>query len=163
MRQAGWHDAYIWLVFMIFGFLLPLAMGIVVRAASGGGITMEWIVGGGQFAVSSTGLLMTTSYFVARPGSLSRLPLTEWFFLASVLGLVLGIVLFILATLSQSGIEMDPRFYQVPSVGLFVLALLVTFVAVGLDRTREINDNGFLERNKRADRESLAEGFEATL
>ena len=162
MRQATWYDAFIWLAFTMFGFLGPLACGAFVGVATGAEITWEWVVGGGQFAVSSAGLLMTTAYFVARPGSISRLPLTEWFMLVSILGLVLGIVLFVLATLDRGGAEIESLLYQVPSVLLFGMALCIAFVAVGLDRTRDIEVPGFLEQNTKAERERVDEDFDAT-
>lgn len=162
MRQPTWYDAWIWLVFTILGFMGPLMLGLLVRAATGGSINAEWLAGGGQFAMASAGLLMTTAYFVARPGSLSRLPLTEWFMISSFVGLLLSVTLFILATLDIGATDVDARFYLIPSIGLFVVALVIAFVAVGLDRTREINDPGFLERHRRADREKIEDSFSAT-
>ena len=162
MRRPSWYDAAIWLAFTALGFLGPLAVGVLVGLATGANVTWEWIAGGGQFAVSSAGLLMTTAYFLARPGSISRLPLTELFMLISIVGLILGIVLFVLATLNRGGIEIDSAFYQVPSIVLFVAALCIAFVAVGLDRTRDIEDPGFLERGTRDDRRKIDEGFDAT-
>ena len=162
MRKPGWYDAFIWLVFTALGFLVPFAVGIIVRAATGSSVTVESITEGGQFAVSGAGLLMTTCYFVARPGSLSRLPLTEWFFLVSVTGLISGIVIFILATLAVTGFDIDPKFYQWPSVVLFVLALVLAFIAVGLDKEREIDAPGFLEENTLAHRKQTEESFDAT-
>ena len=146
MRQATWYDAWIWLVFTILGFMGPLLLGLFVRAAAGGKIDIEWLAGGGQFAMSSAGLLMTTAYFVARPGSIARLPLTEWFMISSFVGLLLSVALFILATLDVGITDVDSRFYLVPSMVLFLVALVIAFVAVGLDRTREIEDPGFLAK-----------------
>ena len=162
VRKPGWYDAFIWLAFTALGFLAPLAVGIFVRVASGSGVTLESITGGGQFAVSSAGLLMTTSYFLARPSSISRLPLTEWFLLSSIVGLFGGIALFVTTTLSSSGIEIDARYYQWPSVGLFLCALAVAFVAVGLDRERDIEDPSFLERRKKMDLEEIEDNFNST-
>ena len=162
MRRAGWYDALIWLLFALIGFLAPLVSGILVLAALGEAVTLEFFTSGGQFAVSSAGLLMTTTYFVARPSSISRLRLTEWFTLFSISGLVLGIVLFSLATLALSGFAINSSFYQLPSVFLFAIALFVAFVAVGLDREREIEDSGYLERNIKVARTKIEEDFDAT-
>ena len=162
MRQPGWYDAVIWLVFTALGFLVPVLVGIAFRGASGANITLEWIAGGGQFAVSAAGLLMTTYYFVARPGSISRLQFTEWFMLVSIVGLVSGVVLFALATLAQSGSEIDSRYYEVPSIVLFLLALATAFVAVGLDRTREVNEPRFLDRSIETERAKTEDDFDAT-
>ena len=112
--------------------------------------------------MSSAGLLMTTSYFVARPGSLSRLPLTEWFMIFSFIGLLIGATLFILATLDIGLDNVDSRYYLIPSILLFIAALIIAFIAVGLDRTREINDPGYLERNRRADQEKMEDSFTST-
>ena len=84
MKYRAWYDATIWLLFTAIGFLLPVAVGILAPLAFKADVTMDGVAGAGQFAISSAGLLMMTSYFIARPSSLSRLPLTEWFALASV-------------------------------------------------------------------------------
>ena len=163
MRQPTWYDAWIWLAFTILGFMGPPLIGIFVRAASGGNVNIEWLAGGGQFAMSSAGLLMTTAYFVARPGSISRLPLTEWFMISSFVGLLLSVSLFILATLDTDANYIDSRFYLIPSIILFVVALIIAFIAVGLDRTRDVNDPGFLERSKKADQQKVEDGFNSAI
>ena len=163
MRQPTWYDANIWFVFTILGFMGPLLLGLLVRAAIEGKVEVGWIAGEGQFAMSSAGLLMATAYFVARPGSISRLPLTEWFMIVSFVGLLLSVTLFILATLDAGLIEIDSRFYVFPSIGLFVVALGTAFFAVGFDRTREINDPGFLNRGRRADQQNMEDSFNSTL
>ena len=162
MRRIVWYDSGLWLVFTAIGFLGPVAVGIVLRWALGAGLTLEWITGGGQFAVSSAGLLMTMMYFVARPRMESRLPFTEWFILLFIIGLLAGTIIFVLATLNLSDTPIDHRFYQWPSILLFVAALLTAFIAVGLDKTRVIDNTGFLEQSVRAKREETEEEFEAT-
>lgn len=162
MRIPGWYDACIWLAFTVIGFVGPVAVGVFVRTALGGDFGIDWVAGQGQFAVSSAGLLMTTAYFVARPGSFSRLPLTEWFMLSSVVGLVAGIALFILPTLTLAKTPTAPIFYEVPSIILFLLALALAFIAVGLDRTREITESDFLKRNQSADRAKIDDAFDST-
>jgi hypothetical protein len=123
---------------------------------------IDWFAGGGQFAVSSAGLLMTTTYFVARPRSIFRLPLTEGFVLAAIVGLLCGAFFFVLATLPVSGVNIDPNFYQWPSVVLFGLALVIAFVAVGLDNQREVDQPNAVQRSNAAQRSGLEEGFDAT-
>ena len=162
MRRPGWYDAVIWLVFTSMGFLLPMLGGTIVLMASGVGLSLESITAGGQFAVSSAGLLMTTSYFLARPGSIARLPMTEWFMIASFMGLFSGVILLVLATLASSGFDIDSRYYQWPSVILFALALLVAFIAVRLDRDRVVAVPEFLESNKRVAHEKIEKDFDDT-
>ena len=162
MRQPTWYDAFIWLGFTVIGFLFPIFVGIFTRAATGGDINLGWIAGGGQFAVLSAALLMTTFYFVSRPGSFSRIQFTEWFVLASIIGLIAGVAMYALATLKASGVEIDSRYYEWPSIGLFALALTVAFIAVGLDRTREINEPQFLARGIQAGRIRIEEEFDST-
>ncbi len=162
MRKPNWYDAVIWASFTIIGFLGPVVVGLGIRIANGTGVTLESIAGQGQFAVSSAGLLLTTSYFVARPGSLARLPLTEWFMLSSIAGLVLGIFFFVLATLTLSGDMINTQFYLVPSIVLFAVAFVIAFIAVGLDRARDITEPRYLEENTRAQREQIEESFDAT-
>lgn len=162
MRQATSYDAFIWLAFTVLGFVAPVLIGIVIRGAVGSPISLGWIAGGGQFAISGAALLMTTSYFVARPGSISRLPLTEWFMLLSIVGLVIGVVLYALATLTASQIDIDTDYYEWPSIALFICALIVAFIAVALDKTRDINEPGFLDRGMKEGRTSLEEGFNST-
>ena len=162
MRSRAWYDAVLWLLFTAIGFLLPVAGGILAPLAFGKAATMDGIAGAGQFAISSAGLLMTTSYFIARPNSLARLPLTEWFSLASVTGLVVGVFLFVLATLHTSGVSVNPTFYVIPSIVLFAIALFVAFVAVGLDKARDIGDSGFIDRRRRTEFEEIGRGFEET-
>ena len=162
MRRIVWYDSALWLAFTAIGFLGPVVVGTVFRLALGAGFTLEWVTGGGQFAVSSAGLLMTTMYFVARPGSNSRLPFTEVFALLFVIGLLAGITFFVLATLNLIEVPIDPRFYQWPSILLFGAALFAAFIAVGLDKTRDIEKAGYIERSTRASRESLEGEFDAT-
>ena len=162
MKKLVWYDSTIWLTFTALGFLGPVIAGIVIRLALGAGLTIEWVTGGGQFAVSSAGLLMTTMYFVARPGQNTRLPFTEVFVLLFVIGLLAGITLFALATLRIIEAPIDPRFYQWPSILLFGAALVTAYIAVGLDKTRDIENSRFLEDNTRANREDTEEAFDAT-
>ena len=162
MKYRAWYDATIWLLFTAIGFLLPVAVGILAPLAFKADVTMDGVAGAGQFAISSAGLLMMTSYFIARPSSLSRLPLTEWFALASVTGLVIGTVLFVLATLDTSGVTVDSRFYIVPSIILFGIALIVAFIAVGLDKTRDIESSTFLDEQRQSDLNQIGRDLDDT-
>ena len=162
MRSRAWYDAGLWLMFTAVGFLLPVLGGILVPLAFGVTATMDGIAGAGQFAISGAGLLMTTSYFIARPNSLARLPLTEWFSLVSVSGLVIGAMLFVLATLHTNGVDVKPSFYVVPSIVLFAIALIVAFVAVGLDKITNIEKSTFMDQQRRSDRNELDRGFDDT-
>lgn len=159
MRRIAWYDAFLWLLFTAIGFLFPVLGGIFTPLAFGEEASLERIAGSGQFAISSAGLLMTTSYFIARPSSLSRLPLTEWFLLASLTGLVIGTFLFAFATLNSGMPVVDPRFYEVPSIVLFAIALILAFIAVGLDNTRGL---GSIERRNKDARDRTFQNFEAT-
>ena len=162
MISRAWYDAVLWLLFTAVGFLLPVVGGILVPLAFGAAATMEGIAGAGQFAISSAGLLMTTSYFVARPNSLTRLPLTEWFSLVSVIGLVIGAILFVLATLHTNGVDVKADFYVVPSIVLFAIALIVAFVAVGLDKMRDVKKSTFLDEQRQSEFDKTERGFEDT-
>ena len=162
MRQPGWRDAGVWFIFTTLGFLLPAFIGILFHSASGNSVTLEWIAGRGQFAVSSAGLLMTTSYFVARPSSIIRLPYTEWFLVSAIIGLVLGVSLYSLAALASGGTEIKSNYYVLPSIGLFAVALLIAFIAVGLDRKRDFDEPGFLESGIKAEQSKTEEEFNRT-
>ena len=162
MRRIVWYDATLWLVLAAIGFLGPVAVGVVFRLALGAGLTLEWVTGGGQFAVSSAGLLFTTLYFVARPGLPSRLPFTEGFVIAFGIEFLAGITFFSLATLHLSEASIDPRYYQWPSIILFGVALVTAFGAVGLDKTRDIEGAAFLLDRSKAQLESTEAGFNAT-
>lgn len=163
MRNAVWYDAVIWLIFTALGFLTPVLVTAMFSFALGNSPNLEALAGSGQFAVFGTGLLMTTCYFVVRPGSLARLPLTEWFMIASIVGLVIGLFLFMLLTLTDSTMQANPALFHSLTIVLFFVALLVAFIAVALDKTREIQKPRFLERNIQAERENLDKAFEDTL
>ena len=162
MLRLAWGDALLWLSYTASGFLAPVVVGSFVGLAAGVSVNLEWVTKGGQFAVSGAGLLMTTSYFVARSRSSSRLPLTGWFVWASGTGLVFGTALFILATLSTSGIAINAGFYQVPSIALFVVALMAAFLAVGLDNVRNIGEVSAVVEVSRAERERIDQSFDDT-
>ena len=162
LKRLGWYDALLWLAYSTTGFIIPVVGGILVALAFGAQISVEWIAGGGQFAVSSAGLLMTTTYFVSRPRSILRLPLTEWLVLLSILGLFLGAIFFALATVELSGETIDSRYYQWPSIGLFGAALLIAFVAVGLDNLRDLAQRERIEQYNIAARNQVDQGLEAT-
>ena len=162
LQPPAWRDASWWLLYTLLGFSAPTAIGISVWAAIGEPISITRVAGGGQFAISSTGLLMTTYYFVARPSPFTRLPLTEWFLAVSLIGLIIGIVLFMFAVLSIGGVKIDPTFYQWPSVGLFVVSLLLAFIAVGLDRTREIEEPGLVGTAHQTEQRRIEDEFDQT-
>ena len=162
LKMLGWYDAITWLIYTSVGFLIPVMGGAAILMARGENPGIEWFAGGGQFAVSSAGLLMTTTYFVARPRSIFRLPLTEGFVLAAIVGLLCGAFFFVLSTLAISGVNIDSNFYQWPSVILFGLALLIAFVAVGLDNQRDIDQPNAVQKSNAAQRSGLEEGFDAT-
>ena len=163
MRNAGWYDALIWLIFTALGFVTPVLVTAMFSVALGKSPSLASVAGSGQFAVFGTGLLMTTCYFVVRPGSLARLPLTEWFMIASIVGLVFGLILFMLLTLTDSTMQANPALLHSLTLILFFVALLVAFIAVALDKTREIQEHRFLERNIQAQRENLDKAFDDTL
>ena len=162
MLRLAWGDALLWLLYTASGFLAPIFVGIFVGLAVNVSVDLEWVTKGGQFAVSGAGLLMTTSYFVARSRSSSRLPLTGWFIWASGTGLIFGATLFTLATLSTSGIEIHAGFYQIPSIVLFVIALMAAFLAVGLDNVRNIGEVGVAMEANQAARERVGQSFDDT-
>ena len=163
LSSSGLYDAFIWLTYTFVGFLIPVLAGVVTRLASGGSLSLEWIAGSGQFAVSSAGLLMTTTYFVARPRSISRLPTTEWFVLLSVIGLVCGLFFFVLATLHLSGIAIISAYYQWPSIVLFAFALVIAFLAVRSDNMRDIDQANAVERSNQTQRDKLDAEFDSLL
>ena len=162
MRRIVWYDASLWVAFTAIGFLGPVAVGMFFHLALGAGVTLQWMTGGGQFAVSSAGLLLTTLYLVARPGLTSRLPFTEIFVLVFIIEFLGGITFFVLATLHLNEFSIDPHYYQWPSIALFGVALVTAFTAVGLDKTRDVEKAGFLEESKRIQREEFEDDFEAT-
>ena len=151
-----------WLLYTASGFLAPVVAGAYVGLAADVSVNLEWVTKGGQFAVSGAGLLMTTSYFVARSRSSSRLPLTGWFIWASGTGLIFGTTLFTLATLSTSEIEINAGFYQIPSIVLFVVALIAAFLAVGLDNARTIGGVGGVVEVNQVGRERIGQSFDDT-
>lgn len=159
MRRIAWYDALMWLLFTALGFLFPVLGGIFVPLAFGEEASLHRIAGAGQFAIASAGLLMTTSYFLAKPSSLSRLPLTEWFWLASLTGLVIGTFLFAFAIFNADKSVVNPKFYEIPSLVLFAIALSLAFIAVGLDNTRGL---GSIEQRNEDARGRTFRDFEAT-
>ena len=162
MKRIVWRDTALWLTLTVSGFLGPVGIGIVVRSALGKALTLEWVTGGGYFAVSSAGLLMTTLYFVARPGLTSRLPFTEGFISFFVIQFFVGITLFVLATLHPIEDALNPTFYQWPSIVLFCVALLTASTAVALDKTRDIENTDFLKVTTQAQRKDIEEDFDET-
>ena len=173
-RKLAWRDASWWLLFTVTGFLLPVLLGGISGRATGADINMEWLAGDGQFALSSAGLLMTTCYFLSKPSPVYRMWQTRWFLFVSLLGLAIVTYFVIMATLKNSGISVDPRYYQLPSILCFGVALIIAFVAVGLDNTRteemsagdererEIEVPGFFGNQNQAERDQIAHDFEST-
>ena len=162
MTKLAWRDAGWWLAFTAVGFVAPVLIGMLVRWSIGAQVNLDWVAGGGQFALSSAGLLMTAYYFVARPSPIPRMPHTGWFLLFSLICLLLVATFVFLATLDNSERMVDQRFYQWPSIGLFVATLIIVFIAVGVDNTRQVDEPGFLEENLEGARATLADEFEAT-
>ena len=161
-QRPASRDTFWWALYTLLGFVAPLLLSIGVRKAVGAEITLGWIAGTGQFALSSAGLLMTTYYFVARPWTLTKLPMTEWFLFSSVIGLIAGIALYLLATLNVSGIKIDTTFLYWPSIGLFVATLMVAVAAVAMDRKRENLSSVLVGQAHNEEFENMETAFDET-
>jgi hypothetical protein len=123
------------LAYALLGLLVPVGVGVVIVAATKTSVSLGNLTDGGQFAIYTSEMLAGTVYLITRPSG-RRLPLTEWFGWAALVGLVFATAFFVLALLSSVGEDINCDFFQWPSIGLAIIALAIAFVAVKMDLER---------------------------
>lgn len=134
------YNTIIWLMYTLLGILIPIGFGsYLINAVAG--LKLGDVTDGGQFGIYTAGMLIATLYMIVKPTKLQlQFPSTEWFAFFTVLGLVLSFLFFVLGTLFSKGIVTDSSWFRWPSVGLFVLSLVLAFRAVWLDNERMEQD-----------------------
>ena len=156
-RLQPWYRAFVWFCYSCLGIVVPVGIGaLIVGAASD--TTLGTFTDGGQFAIYTSTMLAGTVYLVTKPAAFP-LRFTEWFGWAAVIGLILATSLFVLATLSSSGEDIDRDFFRWPSIALSLVSLGVAYIAVGFDECRSEID---LREKMRIEGEELRKEFRET-
>lgn len=132
--------ALYWLLFSIAGFILPLIVSGLVSIGLKRSITLSLFTHGGQFALYSLSMMMSTFYLILRPDANERsLPFGSLLGPAAVfisVGFLLP--LFVLAILLSSGVSVATWLLGWPTIVLFALACVLTYLARLADNTREV-------------------------
>lgn len=134
MQPSGpWINAAIWLGYSLVGLLLPVGFGVIVLGAMELDITVEALTGAGQFAIYSVAMWITAYYLLTKRSRLFLLPASDLLGLTCLIGAAFAVLLFVLATVSSNGADLNNEFFQWPSVALFLASAISGFITVGLD------------------------------
>jgi hypothetical protein len=130
-----WSDAVYWLIYNLAGIIIPVGISILAVCAMKLTFSLGAITNGGQFAIYSAAMSITTIYLIAKPYP-KRLPFTEIFGLLCLLTFAAGVALFVLAILHANGMDIATWVLEWPTIALFVICAGVTFFAVVADNRR---------------------------
>lgn len=128
-----------WLVFNLFGMLLPVGAGWLLLSAEKLPASLGTFADAGQFAIYSAGMWVTTYYLIVKP-SWSRLIGTPVLGFSHLAGFTLSLLLFVLGSRLSSGADINPEFVRWPSVLLYFASAIVCFLAVAFDEYRMATD-----------------------
>ena len=142
-----WSDCLFWLVCNFAGVVLPVAIGLIVLIAFKYDVTIGAITNGGQFAIYSVAMLVTTVYILGKDSS-KLLKHARWFALAMLVLWVFSVLFFVLAVLYQTGSDISDWITEWPTIGIFVISLVVAFFAIVADKRRELDRSKFEEITK---------------
>ena len=154
-------NALCWLAYNLAGILIPVGISIIAVYAMRLTPSVSAITSGGQFAIYSAAMSVTTMYLIAKPDP-RRLRFTEVFQLLCLLTFAGGIILFLLAILRGNGVEIAAWVLEWPSIALFVGCAGVTFCAVVADNRRSEMSPSELFRETESTRTSLNRDFDNT-
>jgi hypothetical protein len=152
------YGAAVWLFYSLIGVGVSVGIGSIVLFATGKEISIAVFTNGGQFALSSATMFTTTYYQVLKPNSF-RLPGTEWLGIACFVGAIVAVTFFVLAMSFSQGAQTRVEVIQWPTIGLFIGAACLAFVAVTLDNRRSDPD---FTAAKAAEVRALDDSFDKT-
>ncbi len=154
-------DALHWLCASLSGILIPIIGSIILSLAFKLGLPqISSLTHGGQFALYSIAMTTTTFYILTRNAP-KPLPFTRGIGLVVPIVFAIAIILFAIAVSSQNGQPIDSWIIEWPTIGLFFVCLIITFITFVLDKRRQISSSDF----KRMDDEKqkkLNKQFEAS-
>ena len=160
MLSDSVKDTALGIAVTLLGSLLPIMIGILVLLATETDFTLEWLAGNGQFAVFSAALVLTATYFIAKPTGRNRLPGTARLLIPSYVVLALAVALYVIATLAVSGEEIETGFIAWPTIVLFGCAMIITSIAVYLDTERTTATPQDVMDNRSQDIDALGKEIE---
>jgi hypothetical protein len=156
-----WSESLAWLAYNLFGIAFPVLVSIIALAAMKRVLSVGAITQGGQFATYSAAMSIATVYLVAKPDP-KRLPFTHPFCLASFAVFGVAVTFFFLAVLYANGVNIAGWIIEWPSVILFIVCAIITFLAVLFDNRRaEINRRELMGSRESAQKQ-LGESFGMT-
>lgn len=154
-----WSEALYWLGYNLAGIIIPVVISILAVCAMKLTFSLSAITNGGQFAIYSAAMSITTIYIVAKPNP-KRLPLTEAFGLLCLLTFAGAVTLFVFSILYVNGVDIATWVVEWPSIALFVFCAGVTFFAVVNDNRRTEMSQKELRSMKQRSFDSLNKDFD---
>jgi len=154
-----WSDALYWLGYNLAGIIIPVVISILAVCAMKLTFSLSAITNGGQFAIYSAAMSITTIYVIAKPNP-KRLPFTEIFGLLCLLTFAGAVALFTFSILYVNGVDIATWVVEWPSIALFVFCAGVTFFAVLNDNRRTEMSQMELQHIKQSRLDSLNEDFD---
>jgi hypothetical protein len=133
--NAHTRAATVWLVYSLLAMFLPVFITGYFVLAMGRPISLSGFTANGQFALYSLSLWITTLRLVLR-GSGARLPGESVIGPVALVSLFSSGACFTLTLLRANGIPVNPDYYEVPSIILFLIAAAACYVIVALDDKR---------------------------
>ncbi len=155
----NWQDSFIWLMYNSGGMLLPLVVSIILSLGLKYGFSLGSVTDGGQFAIYSAGMMITTFYYVAKPDP-RRLHYMEYYVFLCLIALIVSLTLFVLAILKMNGANVDINFIEWPTIVLFIICSVITLFAVNEDCKRAIVTQNDLQSSAEAEQASLERDFD---
>lgn len=155
----AWSGAAYWLGYNLAGIIIPVGISILLVCAMKLTFSLSAITNGGQFAIYSAAMSITTIYLIAKPHP-KRLPFTEIFGLLCLLTFAGAVALFVLAILCINGVDIATWVVEWPSIALFVICAGVTFFAVVADNRRIEMGQKELQRMNQSRLDSLNKDFD---
>ena len=116
------------------GIAIPLIVSILLSLALKLGFSLETITNGGQFALYSMAMLVSTHYLLTKR-STTQIRFLSGFGIIFLVLFALSLIFFCIAVLALNGQQIEKQIVQWPTVGLFFVSVIITFIAVILTKT----------------------------
>jgi hypothetical protein len=154
-------DAICWIIYHLAGIAIPIVISIIVSYAINLMFTLNSVTNGGQFALYSASMSFTTLYLIAKPNP-KRLPFTSILALLCWIVFAFALVFFVLAVLRINGTKISEEITKWPTIILFIISAIITFISVYIDFKRiEMNQKDLLAI-KESNYQSLNNKFDQT-
>lgn len=137
-----WGDALTWLVYSVIGITIPVLLSMLLSVAMGLGFSVDTITDGGQFALYSVAMLVTTHYLLTKPAG-KFLPGTGVIGIVFLVAFCFAVAMFSIAIMAQNGQEIQMRIIEWPSIALCVFCLAIAFYAFLSDKKREMSGSKY--------------------